>query len=428
MIESFIAVTLFLAAIFFLLETYQKDESKPIRDLISSYWEKLNLKRYEELPILGVLAMNKLLNIPFIPFMMMKRRIFYLLSYGAVIGVLGVFYLYSDILNWLLLPKILSFYLAVTIVVICYFADLTQQYLYDKYKEVYYSHILEVLSSVLKILIFLFTWIESTNIFVHLFRETINSIDSGHSLIDAIILFCIFYVEAILSLSVFLIVVIEVLDTLDLIELYPYPDSKEVTSIWDIFPFSPAILATIVWGGFVITLGGVVLGFAVVSEPPDLPLSFYVSNVVFDLFTVSLTGLLVYKVLKYRSFKVFLRYFSLDLFSAGLFAVLSVQIGYLFSLDQQQFARTLQFLVFDFSAVESSNDLYILILMHTTFVPTAIYLSIIFWLFIAKLFLKGFEYLFVVGDSPPKPYQVTRAFFLLLASIAGLIKLIVNKL
>jgi hypothetical protein len=190
-------------------------------------------------------------------------------------------------------------------------------------------------------------------------------------------------------------------------------NSKEWTDSLTLFSFGIA-------GGFTITLVALAIGHIVepaARVPQTLQMLF--SNVIFDGLTMALTFTILSRALSKDGLLRLPMGILLDIVLAAIFAVLSLFLGVALTEKALGLAEILYILIgrsSDNSHFEFSPYFWV---MHTTFIPTLLYLSLILFCWIGKTMLFPVRWFFGKGQENKNPMKLTGLLFGVFATIFG---------
>lgn len=169
---------------------------------------------------------------------------------------------------------------------------------------------------------------------------------------------------------------------------------------------------------FSVTYAAFALGnLANPSSPLPQTLQMLLSNVLFDALTVVLTFALLRWSLARSPLARIPVAVALDIIAAACFALASLYIGLAFTADQLSAGEILNVLL-----ARSSNGQrwelgpYFWV-MHTTFIPTALYLALIMTCWFAKVLLSAASWFFGKGHENKNPLKLTAAVFAFFAAL-----------
>ncbi|MET0751905.1 MAG: hypothetical protein ABWZ66_00965, partial [Pyrinomonadaceae bacterium] len=180
-------------------------------------------------------------------------------------------------------------------------------------------------------------------------------------------------------------------------------------------------------GGFTVTLLALSVGHLV--EPSAYvpqTLQMLISNVMFDGLTMAITFAILDKALSKEGMLRLPAAIVLDIIVAGIFAVSSLYFGLIFT-DKAIGLQEIIYILFARSADNSHFELspYFWV-MHTTFIPTLLYLSMILFCWAAKALLIPVRWFFGKGHEHKNPLKLTAtlcgifiAIFTVLSLAAG---------
>jgi len=190
---------------------------------------------------------------------------------------------------------------------------------------------------------------------------------------------------------------------------------------------------TILFLSLLITSSSLILGdevtwndFSIVSdlEVRTLVFSILFSNVIFDLLTVFITYFILKRELNNRRF-LFL-FISLDIIMSACFSIYSIYFGLLGteqSIDLLEATRMLIGLSPDGSMWQFGSYFWA---MHTTFIPTLIYLSVLILMIIAKYITIPVANFFYRASVTEDPYMMYAFFYVTLSGIFLLISFVMG--
>jgi hypothetical protein len=180
-------------------------------------------------------------------------------------------------------------------------------------------------------------------------------------------------------------------------------------------PFSVAVTLS-----FAVTFLAMLLGH-LVNQSAWVPqtLQMLVSNVIFDGFTVVVTlALLSWAVAKRTMLRIPCAIF-LDIVIAALLACCSLHFGLVFTEKAVTWGETLNVLLAKSPGAEGFELGPYFWTMHTTFLPTLLYLSLIFVTWTGKLILLPIKWFFGAGQEHKNPLKLTAAFLTLFSVAFG---------
>lgn len=149
------------------------------------------------------------------------------------------------------------------------------------------------------------------------------------------------------------------------------------------------------------------------------------SNFVFDILTIFISIRLIEFLVKQKNLKLLIPIFIIDIVLALSFACLSVYFGFFGTENQISMNEICQLAIRNPLFIFDSEEYdYYFMLMHTCFIPTIIYLILITLMYISKIVLRFSEYLLIPRSETKRAYGLCRSFFLVLAGIGALLKLI----
>ncbi len=161
-----------------------------------------------------------------------------------------------------------------------------------------------------------------------------------------------------------------------------------------------------------ITLLGLSLGGITSSEVlTSSVLQIFAVNMVFDSVTFFVTGMLVLTAVRLQKLKLYPLFLVCDLVSSAFFAVMSLYfslLGTVHQLGMVDCARILLGYLPDKDVVSFTPQFWI---MHTAFIPTSIYLGILFLIWTSNLFIEAFARFVEINTVADRnPLKVTAAF------------------
>jgi len=147
------------------------------------------------------------------------------------------------------------------------------------------------------------------------------------------------------------------------------------------------------------------------------------SNIFFDILSIVLSAFIL-RIL-YINDKYYIPLIILDIFLAGIFAVFSLYLGLCYTEFKLSIEESFNIL---FGYSKDGNSLYFgssFWAMHTAFLPTLIYLIILFLCVIGKAVVIPLTEMFRRASAVEKPHYYTATFFALIgmisAGIAGIL-------
>ena len=174
--------------------------------------------------------------------------------------------------------------------------------------------------------------------------------------------------------------------------------------------------------GFTLTFLALLIGHIAAPEsyiPQTLQV--LISNILFD----GLTMIITFAILEWTiSQKIMLRVpmaILLDLIAAAILACGSLFCGLVFTKNALNLGEILNVLIArspDGSSIQFSPYFWV---MHTTFIPTLLYLLFILFCWFAKAFLIPVRLFFGKGQEHKNPLRLTAGLFGLLSAIAGVL-------
>ncbi len=200
-------------------------------------------------------------------------------------------------------------------------------------------------------------------------------------------------------------------------------------------PFISFVYMATTWS-VIISLAAYYFGFFIEPLAPfwSGSLQILIPNILFDSLTIYFTFLLLSWALKKRFMLRIMIAVTADLVLAVLFACASLYFCLLYTDLEISFIQTFNVLL----AKNAAGARYELgpyfWLMHTTFIPTLLYCSLVLVAWLAKLILKPVEWFFGAGQADKNPLKLTALlctligfFFALLAFGADTAEKITQK-
>ncbi|MEP1096378.1 MAG: hypothetical protein ABJG78_14775 [Cyclobacteriaceae bacterium] len=180
---------------------------------------------------------------------------------------------------------------------------------------------------------------------------------------------------------------------------------------------------------FILTFCSFLLGNSI-SQDSTVPQTFQMllSNTLMDSATIGVTLYLMKWAFKKNSIKSISSAIMLALFFSMIFACTSLYFGLLdteYSMSLKEISRVLIGLSPTRNGMDFSPYFWA---MHTTFIPTIIFLSVLTIGLTAKLILIPIQWFFSKGDKNKNPLALTAALFTVLAAFFGLIGLLIDEM
>lgn len=424
-----------VAAFFYLLEHYQKPESKKVRKWLEDKWSKIDVNKWYELLSKALGLFLKLRRLPehvlYFLFGMPKYILFFLLClfalFPSVISTLSESFEFLGKLSLIIQkPSILNNPSIATIIIASFFMFNIYLFITESENAISKSSVvlLKVFIAPILLVLFLYLLIPS---FVSTFK--LYLINYSH-IIDIILtnttlllrVYSISFIILII-LSVCISALIVILSSIIIIETYFKNYHDKIIGVPSIvwISFTMSIIASSI---------AMALGYITASNSHEVTqISLILSNFVFDYFTLIFSFWIIKKALQSKSALAIPVAIVLDLLLAFLFALGSLYFGLLPTAQSLTISEV--FLVFfgggTLDCPTCSRDAYFF-LMHTTFVPTLVYMSFIVFFWLGKLTLKLSDFLLVPKKSLKRPYGLCRALCLVISGLLLLIRVVVELL
>ncbi|HEV7643750.1 MAG TPA: hypothetical protein VGO50_07350 [Pyrinomonadaceae bacterium] len=200
------------------------------------------------------------------------------------------------------------------------------------------------------------------------------------------------------------------------IHVYTFGEKRKKKELEDFLIY----LSIGVVGGLTITLWAMAIGHLV--EPSAYvpqTLQMLISNVIFDGLTMAITFAILSKALSKDGLFRLPIGILLDIVVAGVFAICSLYFGLIFTDKALSLQETFHVLF-----ARSADNTYwglspYFWVMHTTFIPTLLYLSLILFCWIAKALLIPVKWFFGLGQENKNPLKLTGLLLGVFAAIFG---------